>query len=95
MPAKQLTPSPAAGWGFGADSWEARGWGFGLEMVTRRNQLWATPGRYGWDGGYGTSWANDPGEDLIAILMTQRIGFPLASPVYLDFWTSAYQALED
>ena len=26
------------------------------------------PGRYGWDGGYGTSWASDPKEELVAIL---------------------------
>jgi hypothetical protein len=34
-----------------------------------------------------------PGEDMVAILMTQRLGF--ASDLYLDFWTSAYQAIDD
>jgi CubicO group peptidase (beta-lactamase class C family) len=53
------------------------------------------PGRYGWDGGFGTSWANDPKENLIAILMTQRLGLPLYSNPYLDFWTSTYQAIDD
>jgi hypothetical protein len=28
-------------------------------------------------------------------VMTQRLGFPLFSKVYLDFWTSAYQAIDD
>jgi hypothetical protein len=32
---------------------------------------------------------------MVAILMTQRAGFPLSSGVYLDFWTSAYQAIDD
>jgi hypothetical protein len=27
--------------------------------------------------------------------MTQRSGFPLLSNVYRDFWTSAYQAIDD
>jgi hypothetical protein len=31
----------------------------------------------------------------VAILMTQRAGFPKYSQVYLDFWTSAYQAIDD
>jgi hypothetical protein len=30
-----------------------------------------------------------------AILMTQRAVFPLLSGIYLDFWTSAYQAIDD
>ncbi|MEV6906286.1 hypothetical protein [Amycolatopsis sp. NPDC051071] len=32
------------------------GWGFGLAVVNRNDGL-ATKGRYGWDGGLGTSWA--------------------------------------
>ena len=66
-----------------------------MSVVTRRDGIASTPGRYGWDGGYGTSWSSDPGEDLVAILMTQRMDFPLFSPVWLDFWMSAYQAIDD
>ena len=72
-----------------------RGWGFGVSVVTGRDEIWATPGRYGWDGGYGTSWANDPAEHMVALLMTQRAEFPLFSDVYRDFWTSVYQAIGD
>lgn len=72
-----------------------RGWGLGVAVVTGRDDLSATPGRYGWDGGIGTSWANDPAEPLIAVLMTQRGAFPRESPVSVDFWTSVYQALDD
>ena len=50
-----------------------RGWGFGMSIVTQRDGVAAVPGRYGWDGGYGTSWASDPKEDIVAILMTQNM----------------------
>jgi hypothetical protein len=33
--------------------------------------------------------------ELVAILMTQRAGFPQGSPVHLDFWTSVCQAIDD
>jgi hypothetical protein len=32
---------------------------------------------------------------MVAILMTQRLGFPGAFDVYADFWTLAYQAIDD
>ena len=73
-----------------------RGWGLGVSMVTRRDDVAAVPGRFGWDGGYGTSWASDPAEDMVGILMTQRLWDSPSPPgVYLDFWTSAYQAIDD
>jgi CubicO group peptidase (beta-lactamase class C family) len=73
-----------------------RGWGFGVAVVTRRDDVAAVPGRFGWDGGYGTSWSSDPQEEIIAILMTQRLWDSSNPPrVYLDFWTSAYQAIDD
>jgi CubicO group peptidase (beta-lactamase class C family) len=54
------------------------------------------PGRFGWDGGYGTSWYSDPTEDMVAILMTQRVwDSPKAPTVLLDFWTSVYQTIDD
>jgi CubicO group peptidase (beta-lactamase class C family) len=72
-----------------------QGWGFGVSVVTRRDGVAAVPGRYGWDGGYGTSWASDPAEELVGILMTQR-GFDRpALAVHSDFWTSAYAAIDD
>jgi len=80
---------------FLADAWENRGWGVGVGIVTGRDNLAMTPGAYGWPGGYGTGWANDPAEEMIAILMTQRSQYPAFSPVYQDFWTSAYQAIDD
>jgi CubicO group peptidase (beta-lactamase class C family) len=75
--------------------WDNRGWGFGVQVVTRRDDVSAVPGQYGWDGGFGTSWRTDPQEDLVAILMTQRAEFPLFSPVYQDFWASVYASIDD
>jgi CubicO group peptidase (beta-lactamase class C family) len=73
-----------------------RGWGFGLSMVMRRDDIAAVPGRFGWDGGYGASWASDPTEELVAIFMTQRLWeSPNPQATYRDFWTSTYLAIED
>ncbi|HEV3113462.1 MAG TPA: serine hydrolase domain-containing protein [Candidatus Binataceae bacterium] len=95
MTTDHLTPQQKAVSTFFPGFWESRGWGFGVSVVTRRDDIAAVPGRYGWDGGYGTSWSSDPSEDMVAILMTQAAKFPLLSGVYLDFWTSAYQAIDD
>jgi hypothetical protein len=47
-------------------------------------------------GGYGTSGCSDPHEDMVAIVMTRRVWHSPAAPaVHLDFWTSAYQAIDD
>jgi len=65
-------------------------------VVTRRTDLSTTPGRYGWDGGYGTSGHLDPAEDMVGILMTQRMmDSPRPPRVFTDFWTSAYQSIDD
>jgi CubicO group peptidase (beta-lactamase class C family) len=95
MTTDHLTPAQKAASGSFPGQWGTRGWGFGVSVVTRRDDPTAVPGRFGWDGGYGTSWSSDPTEDMVAILMTQRAEFPLFSRVYLDFWTSVYQAIDD
>jgi CubicO group peptidase (beta-lactamase class C family) len=95
MTTDQLPAGVKAVSGFSPEWFETRGWGFGVSVNTGKDSLESNPGRYGWDGGMGTSWYTDPVEDLTAILLTQRGQFPLASPVYLDFWTSVYQALAD
>jgi CubicO group peptidase (beta-lactamase class C family) len=71
-------------------------WGMGGAVVTRRTDLSTTPGRYGWDGGYGTSGHLDPVEDMVGILMTQRMmESPRPPGVFTDFWTSAYRSIDD
>jgi CubicO group peptidase (beta-lactamase class C family) len=96
MTTDHITPEQKAASAFVPGFWDNRGWGFGVSIMTRRDDLAATPGRYGWEGGYGTSWYVDPSEDLIGILMTQRVWDSPAAPVVLfDFWTSTYQAIDD
>ena len=55
----------------------------------------AVPGRFGWDGGFGTSWSSDPHEDMVAILMVQRLFNPVVADLQGDFRTLAYQAIDD
>jgi CubicO group peptidase (beta-lactamase class C family) len=96
MTTDQLTPEQKAASAFFPGFWDSRGWGFGVSVVTGRDGVAAVPGRFGWDGGYGTSWSSDPKEDMVGILMTQRLWTsPIPPAVHLDFWPSAYQAIDD
>jgi CubicO group peptidase (beta-lactamase class C family) len=95
MTTDHITPAQKAVSGFFPGFWDNHGWGFGGAIVTRRDDL-ASTGRYGWDGGYGTSWYVDPKEGLVGILLTQRVWDATGIPrVLLDFWTSAYAAISD
>jgi CubicO group peptidase (beta-lactamase class C family) len=96
MATDQLTPEQKAVSGLVPGYFDSHGWGFGVSMVTRRDDVAAVPGRYGWDGGLGTSWYSDPREEMVGILMTQRAWTSPSPPdVCLDFWTSAYQTIDD
>jgi CubicO group peptidase (beta-lactamase class C family) len=72
-----------------------RGWGMGVSVFTRRDDLYTVPGRFGWEGGHGTSWYSDPREQLTGILLTQRLMDSPQPRAFVDFWTSAYQAIDD
>jgi CubicO group peptidase (beta-lactamase class C family) len=92
----QLTPEQKAVSGLVPGYFDSHGWGFGVSVVTRRDDIAAVPGKYGWDGGLGTSWYSDPREEMVIILMTQCAWTSPSPPdVCLDFWTSAYQAIDD
>ncbi len=71
-----------------------RSWGFGMAVDTARHDIFNTPGRFGWDGGYGTSAYTDPAESMIGVLFTQRMmESPQAPTLFVDFWTQAYAAM--
>ena len=71
------------------------GWGFGMSVITERT-TYSSVGSYGWSGGLGTSWQNDPVEGLIGVLLTQAaFTSPTPPAALLDFWTCAYQAFDD
>jgi CubicO group peptidase (beta-lactamase class C family) len=96
MTTDQLTPEQKAISGLVPGYFDSHGWGFGMSVITRRDDVAAVPGRYGWDGGLGTSWYSDPKEDMVTILMTQRAWTSPSPPdVCLDFWTLAYQSIDD
>jgi CubicO group peptidase (beta-lactamase class C family) len=68
MTRNHLTPEQMAG---GGPVLGGQGWGFGVAVVTEPDEVSPVPGRYGWNGGYGTFWFNDPVRRLVAIAMTQ------------------------
>jgi CubicO group peptidase (beta-lactamase class C family) len=94
MTSDQLTQPQRDGGGLIDGFWETNGFGYGVSMVTKRDAIWATPGQYGWDGGLGTMWRNDPEEELSVLLLTQRaMTSPRLPAVFSDFLTCVYQAL--
>ena len=93
MMSDQLTPEQRAGAElfFGTHS----SWGFGAAVDLRRKDIFHTPGRFGWTGGFGTTAYTDPVEGMIGILFTQRMmDSPEPPKVFLDFWNLAYGAME-
>ncbi|HSP04445.1 MAG TPA: serine hydrolase domain-containing protein [Acidimicrobiales bacterium] len=74
----------------------SQGWGFGVGVQVRRTGVARNVGAYGWDGGLGSSWANDPAEDLVGVVLsTDMFGGSDALPHPLaDFWTTVYAALD-
>ncbi len=92
MTTDQLTPAQRTG----AEIFFGRhcSWGLGMSVDIARKEIYQNPGRFGWDGGYGTTAYADPAEGVIGILFTQRMmDTPTPPRVYTDFWTLAYQAL--
>lgn len=72
------------------------GWGFGLGINTLRTFLGPSSGSYGWYGKYGTVWFNDPNEDMTTILILQTDAYAhIKMPVFQDFLTTAYSAIDD
>jgi CubicO group peptidase (beta-lactamase class C family) len=75
----------------------SQGWGFGVGVQLRRTGIAHNPGTYGWDGGLGSSWANDPAEHLVGIVLTtDAFTGPFPPPAVIrDFWNGVYVALQD
>ena len=96
MTTDQLTPEQKAVSGLTAGFFDSHGWGFGVSVVTKRVDIYGPIGKFGWDGGLGTSWYSDPQENMVTILLTQRAWTSPSPPnVCLDFWTLAYEAIDD
>lgn len=71
---------------------DGRGWGFCQSVLTDGPRA----GAFGWDGGIGTSWLVDPRQDLVVIVLTQRL-FETALPpqVHAGLQAAAYAALPE
>ena len=72
MTTNHLTPEQTAG---GGPLLAGQGWGYGMTVSIRPDDVSPIAGRYGWGGGYGTAWFNDPSQRLVAIAMTQTSDF--------------------
>jgi CubicO group peptidase (beta-lactamase class C family) len=90
MTTNQLSPEQRANAGLILDG---RGWGFGLSIIDRPDNAKGPKG-YGWSGGFGTVWLNDPEEDLVAVLCTQVLASPASWAMESDFWAATYDALD-
>ncbi len=69
------------------------GWGLGLGVITRDSPDGRHAGTYGWEGGMGTSWWNDPVSRTTAILLTNQMwASPSPPDVVPAFWRAAFGA---
>ena len=71
MITNHLTPEQIAG---GSVLLDGQGWGYGVGVSVTPDDV-SGPGRYGWSGGYGTTWFNDPNRGRVAIALTQVSDF--------------------
>jgi CubicO group peptidase (beta-lactamase class C family) len=86
MTSDQLTAEQKAQGGLGPDFFAHSSWGYCLQV--------RADGRFGWDGGLGSTWLVDPARDLTVIVLTQRM-FETPEPpqVHRDIQAAAYAAL--
>ncbi|WP_446743030.1 serine hydrolase domain-containing protein [Silvibacterium acidisoli] len=70
-------------------------WAFGMAVDTGRREIYHSPGRFGWTGGYGTTAYVDPKNRMIGVFFSQRMmESPEPPRVFTDFWNLAYAAME-
>ena len=91
MTRDQLTPAQKDGAGFDPSFFKTMGWGYGMAVSTAPSPVAPNPGRYGWDGGFGCTWANDPATGLIGMMFTQNSAYYAEWP-FTAFWEPANEA---
>jgi CubicO group peptidase (beta-lactamase class C family) len=66
-------------------------WGLGTGIDIEAAEPWMAPGRWGWDGGTGTTAHVDPTRGTVGVLLTQRA---LSGPMddFGDFWAAVAAA---
>jgi CubicO group peptidase (beta-lactamase class C family) len=68
MTSDQVTPEQRAGSDLFFGTYSS--WGLGMAVDIARKEIFHTPGRFGWTGGFGTTAYTDPAEGMIGILFT-------------------------
>ena len=76
MTRDQLTAAQRADAGSGDSFLDGRGWGYGVSVFD--------DGRYGWDGGLGSTWSNVPDQDLTLVVLTNRAADENGMPVVCE-----------
>lgn len=97
MTSDQLTPEQRAGGPTVAyaPDFSASSWGYGVQVSTGPDDISDEPGRYGWNGGYGASWINDPGKDLTAIILSNNAVYFISTDDFKTFKAAVYDALSE
>ena len=75
----------------------SQGWGFGVGVQVRRTGLGPGVGGYGWSGGLGSTWANDPDQRLVGVVLTTdafTAPFPMPAAIR-DFWTCTFASMDE
>lgn len=65
------------------------GWGLQTGVDLAADEPWMVPGRFGWDGGTGTTAYVDPSRELTGILFTQR-AMTGSTYDFAAFWTAVH-----
>ncbi len=68
-----ITPEQKAASPFFPNFWDKHGWGFGIAVITKPDEISPVPGRFGWWGGFGTTFYVDPHTETVALLFTQKM----------------------
>jgi len=62
------------------------GWGFGVGVLLEATEHGPSAGSYGWSGGLGSTWTNDPATCRTGVLLTNRMWTdPVPPPVVATF----------
>ena len=69
----QITPEQKAVSPFFPNFWDTYGWGLGIAITTAPDDISSVPGRFGWWGGFGTTFFVDPETETVALLFSQRL----------------------
>ncbi|HLK43362.1 MAG TPA: serine hydrolase, partial [Thermoleophilia bacterium] len=70
---------------------EGSSWGLNLEVDLTRTEPWTNPGRFGWNGGFGTAANVDPVADLTIVFFSQRmLESPAPPATFTDLWRAVY-----